>query len=184
MNRRFRVRDAELYHVFNRGNRKQGIFGDASDYRSFVEMLEIGLRRFGVERGAYCLMPNHYHLVLTQRTGGSIARLMSSLGTSAASRYNLKYRKVGHLFQGPYKNNLVDTREGLLRLSKYIHLNPVEAGLVARPEDWPYSDFRSYLADEAEDRPPHRLSFEEDDLLLTRTGLTSTAYVRYVIDTL
>ena len=118
-------------------------------------------------------MPNHYHVVLVQRQGGSIPDLMTSLATSAARRFNLKYNQVGHLFQGPYKGNPIDSPGLLLRVARYIHLNPVVAGLVKRPEDWPWSDFaEAYLLP--------GLNVEEGELLLRTCNLNRAQYVSFV----
>src|SRR5438094_487571 len=141
MNREEPILDETYYHIYNRGNRKQNIFGDDSDYNNFLNKLKTGCTTCAVNMFAHCLMPNHFHLLLAQAPGGSIPLFMDAVSTSAAKRYNLKYGEVGHLFQGHYRYNRIDSFESLMNVVRYIHLNPVAAGLVLRPEDWPYSDF-------------------------------------------
>jgi putative transposase len=146
MNRNEPILENEYYHVYNRGNRKQPIFGDDGDYRSFLQKLRDGSSKYLVRIPVYCLMPNHFHLVLVQTDGGSIGRFMNSVETSAANRYNLRYSEVGHLFQGRYKYKRIDSEESLLTVARYVHLNPVAAKLAGRPEDWPYSNFAEYVS--------------------------------------
>jgi len=173
MNRQEPIADNEFHHVYNRGNRKQPIFRDDSDYRSFLGKLQEGSQKYGVQVGAYCLMPNHYHLLLVERPGGSVPTLMTALATSAARRFNLKYHEIGHLFHGPYQNKRIDSSESLANVARYIHLNPVAAGLVKKPEDWPFSDFaEGYL---------QQGSISEDgNFLLESCGMTREEYVALV----
>jgi len=146
MNRYEPIVDGQHYHVFNRGNRKQPIFGDDSDYRSFLKKFRDSSWKYKVRVVVYTLMPNHFHSVLVQAAGGSIERLMNSVESSAAKRFNMKYGKAGHLFQGRYRYNRIDSDTGLLVAARYIHLNPVTARLVRCPEEWPYSDFAEYVS--------------------------------------
>jgi putative transposase len=146
MNRKEPIVDDQYYHVYNRGNRKQPIFGGDSDYRSFLKKFYDGSWKYKVRVIVCALMPNHFHFVLVQTVGGSIEGLMTSVETSAAKRFNTKYGKVGHLFQGRYRYNRIVSETGLLVVARYIHLNPVEAGLVRSPEKWPYSDFAEYVS--------------------------------------
>jgi len=140
MNLDIRIEDNLFYHVYNRGNDRQRIFGDASDYRAFVEKMKSLAVRYLVHVSVYALMPNHYHLIVQQQAGGNLSRMMGALATSAAKRYNLKYAHIGHLFQGPFRHKLVG-EDALWYVACYIHLNPVRARLVAQPEKWRYSNF-------------------------------------------
>jgi hypothetical protein len=94
---------------------------------------------------AYCLMPNHVHLVV-RTVDATLARFMQGLQQSYTQRFNRRHGQVGHVFQGRYKAVLCGTDEYLVTLVRYVHLNPVRAGLVARAEDYPYSGHRAYLA--------------------------------------
>jgi len=154
MDRLIPIISKEWYHVYlpatcaqrrqagNRGNDRRTLFHDADDYRAFVGKLEKALMRYRVERIAYVLMPNHFHIVLMQRLEGSLARMMNAIGTSYAKRYNLRHLHTGHVFQGRYHYTHIPTVEALFSVARYVHLNPVRARLVARPEDWEYSDFK------------------------------------------
>lgn len=171
MNRHVRIDDDLYYHVYNRGNDRRRIFGDASDYKTFVEKMKVLAKRYLVEVAAYTLMPNHYHLVVRQHADGSVSRMMGALATSTAKRHNLKYKRVGHLFQGPFRYKPVS--EGTLwYVTCYVHLNPVHAGLVTMPEDWRYSNF----AEVAEGFLHPRTSQDEANLQLWN------GYVQYVRD--
>jgi putative transposase len=146
MNRNKPIFGGKYYHVYNRGNRKQKIFGDRSDYLSCIKKFCAASLTYKVRVVVYVLMPNHFHFVLVQTEGGSIRRFMNSVATSVAKRFDLKYGQVGHLFQSRYRYNVIESAESLLVVARYIHLNPVEAGLARLPEDWPYSDFASWVS--------------------------------------
>ena len=134
------------YHVFNRGNEKQTIFFERENFLFFLRRLKNALQKQSTELICYCLMPNHFHLVLKEIIENGISSVMLSLQTSYAKAINKRYNRVGHLFQGPFKHIHIDRDEYLLHLSRYIHINPVEAGLVSKPEAWEFSSFRDYIA--------------------------------------
>jgi putative transposase len=134
----------EWYHVYNRGNDRRRLFHDAKDYRAFAAKLERALVRYKVDRIAWVLMPNHFHCILRQCPGGSLPRMMNSLETSYAKRFNLGYHHTGHAFEGRYRYTHIPDEEALWSVARYVHLNPVRAKLVARPEEWEYSDFREH----------------------------------------
>ena len=141
MERIEKIDDNQLYHIYNRGNNKQHIFLCDEDYLFFLKRLDEYCKRYSINKFAYCLMPNHYHLILNQNMGGNLPRMMDTLATSVAKRFNLKYQHVGHLFQGPYKNKSVDSDKDFIEVARYIHLNPVFAGLVKDAADWQYSNY-------------------------------------------
>lgn len=141
MNRPKPILDNKFYHVYNRGNNKQPIFRRDKDYIFFLKRLAEYCQRYSVRVGSYCLMPNHYHAILCQASGGSIASLMGTLGTSTAKNFNARYGNSGHPYEGPYHYKLVDSNEYLLHLSRYIHVNPVIAGLSEKPDSWPWSNY-------------------------------------------
>ena len=133
-----------LYHVIVRGNQRRKTFRTAEDYQAYLKRLESYQRRYGVRIFAYCLMPNHVHLLL--ETGSvPLFKFMQGLQQSYTQYFNLRYRKVGHLFQGRYKAIICDKDEYLLTLVRYIHLNPVRAGLVETPHRYRYSGHLTYL---------------------------------------
>jgi len=133
-----------LYHVVTRGNRRERIFLDDADCRQYLTQLQSARDCFGFTLYAYVLMPNHVHLLL--ETGEVIlSRIMLWLGTAYARYFNRRYGKIGHLFQGRYKAILCDKDAYLLALVRYLHLNPVRAGIVRDPAEYPWSSHRAYL---------------------------------------
>ncbi len=135
----------KFYHVYNRGNEKKDIFFERENYLFFLRRLKQGVEKWGALVVGYCLMPNHFHLMLQESAEANITNLMLSLQTSYAKAINKRYNRVGHLFQGPFKNILIDKTEYLVHLSRYIHQNPALAGLVRLPEEWEFSSYRDYL---------------------------------------
>jgi REP element-mobilizing transposase RayT len=97
---------------------------------------------------AYCLMPNHFHLILKQRVPGAIPAFIKQVCDGYAKAINRSLHRTGHLFEGPYRMKPVGSDEYILHLSRYIHLNPVRAKLAARPEQWEFSSYRSYITDD------------------------------------
>lgn len=134
-----------IYHIYNRGNGKQDIFLDENDYRYYFKLLTTYLNKHNVTLICYILMPNHIHLVVKQETKTPIYKFISSLHTSYSMYFNKKYNHVGHLFQDRFKQVVVETDEQLLHLTCYIHLNPVSAGIVKKPEDYIWSSYAEYL---------------------------------------
>jgi len=133
-----------LYHVIVRGNQRRKTFRRDDDYKAYLDRLEKYRTRFHVRIYAYCLMPNHVHLLLETGTT-PLAKFMQGVQQSYTQYFNRSYRKVGHLFQGRYKAIICDKDKYLLSLIRYIHLNPVRAALSKRPEAYLYSGHRSYL---------------------------------------
>jgi REP element-mobilizing transposase RayT len=127
-------------HVTARGNDKQAIFLDDVDYMTFLRMLAQVVAEFGWRCHAYCLMPNHYHLLL-ETPEPNLGRGMHVLNGRYARRFNERHGHVGHVFQGPYHREPVERDEHLAETCRYIALNPVRAGLCERPEDWPWSSY-------------------------------------------
>jgi len=132
------------YHLYNRGNRKQIIFEGEEDYRLYVNLLNKYCKETSFSIIAYCLMPNHIHLLLRQEDQDTPAKLMSRLHTAYAVYYNKKYKSIGHLFQGRYKQKIIKSDNYLIRLVSYIHRNPVKDMLVEAPEGYSWSSFRQY----------------------------------------
>jgi putative transposase len=133
-----------LYHVITRGNNRQLIFGSDDDRHRFLLQLGHQKAKLSFYLYAYCLMPNHIHL-LVERREDSISRVMQRLLTAYSQYHNRKYRKSGHLLQGRYKAILCQSDQYLAELVRYIHLNPVRARMVRRPQDFRYSSHRAYL---------------------------------------
>jgi REP element-mobilizing transposase RayT len=133
-----------FYHVTARGNEQKDVFKSRKDREQFLAYLESASERYGAVIHAYCLMGNHYHLLL-ETPEGNLAQIMRHIGGAYTTYFNIKRKRAGHLFQGRYKAILVDKDAYALELSRYIHLNPVRAGIVGRPEDHEWSSYRPYL---------------------------------------
>ena len=132
-----------LYHVTARGDRREPIFVDNFDRNALLDVLSIGLQRADASALAYCLMGNHYHLVVHTRQA-NLPQLMRHVNGVYTQRFNRRHGLVGHLFQGRYKASLVDRESYLLEVCRYVDLNPVRAGLVAQPGDWPWSSYAAH----------------------------------------
>lgn len=147
--------DDEFYHIYNRGNNKQLIFHDDADRHRFVKLLytanskkNLVVRNFSktvyqlergerlVSIGAYCLMPNHFHILITQKNNGDITKFMHKLGTAYSMYYNNKYVRTGKLFEGKFKSEYANSDQYLKYLFSYIHLNP----LKIMDSDWKNKD--------------------------------------------
>lgn len=132
------------YHVMSRGNEQKEIFKNQRDREKFLEYLASASDRYGAVIQAYCLMSNHYHLLL-ETPEGNLPQIMRHINGTYTTYFNLKRKRSGHLFQGRYKAILVEADSYAAELSRYIHLNPIRVGLVEKPEDYPWSSYRSYI---------------------------------------
>lgn len=173
----------EFYHIYNRGNNKQTIFHDKADYHRFLKLLytansekNLVIRNFSkevyqlergerfVSIGAYCLMPNHFHILITQTKKGDITKFMHKLCTSYSMYYNNKYQRTGKLFEGKFKSEYANNDRYLKYLFSYIHLNPLKLKdpdwkrktsmkwARAFLSDYNFSSYLDYLGKEREDR--------------------------------
>lgn len=134
-----------FYHVYSRGLNRQTLFFDVEDFKFFLFLCNSAKAKFEMICHAFCLMNNHYHLYL-QTTKPNLSRLMKFINENYAKYFLKKYPQyTGHVFQGRYKRKLVQDDLYSQQLAKYIHLNPVAAGLVEKPEDWLWSSYRCYL---------------------------------------
>ena len=132
-----------LYHVLSRGNAGQNIVKDDDDCHLFLETVGDLAERFGIDIFAYVLMDNHYHLLFRTRRA-NLSKSMQWFGATYTKRFNLRHDQAGHLFQGRFKNMLVQNDAYLLQLSYYIHRNPLRAGMVRRLVDYRWSSYRAY----------------------------------------
>jgi len=151
-----------LYHVTSRGDRRESIFVDDADRVAFLTLLDDACERFDAALLAYCLMGNHYHLVLTTRQA-NLSQLMRQLNGVYTQRFNRRHDKVGHVFQGRFNAVLVDRDEYLLAVCRYVDLNPVRASIVRVPGDWPWSSYRAHTG-QAE--PPRWLDVDALHVML------------------
>jgi len=117
-----------FYHVYNRGSEKRTIFRDPPDYFRFLKLLKNNKNRFWVKILCYCLLPNHFHLLV--KGGCQLSDFMRVVGVGYAMYFNKRYKRVGPLFQGRFKSKLIDCEAGLLQVSRYIHQNPIDCPQV------------------------------------------------------
>ncbi len=158
-----------IYHVYNRGLNKSEIFRDSDDYRTFLYYLasyllplnkaltkypDLPARLYSknlssdVELLVFCLMPNHFHLLLKTKTKSGISQLVKQLTNAYLTYFNKKYGREGPIMQGVYK--CVAVKDQLINLSRYIHLNPTTAFLVNNPKDYKWSSYNEYLQNQSE----------------------------------
>lgn len=160
--------DDQVYHIYNRGSEKRQIYDIRGDYKRFLKALRYyqlegpkpKLSHFSefsllkpnpskkiVEIISYCLMPNHFHLMLKQIREGGVTEFMRKIGNSYTKYYNIKHNRIGPLLQGEFKAVLVESDEQLIHLSRYIHLNPYAAYLCKNLEQYEWSSYREYVKD-------------------------------------
>jgi putative transposase len=143
MARAVRIQAPDLIrHVISRGNGRQTIFLDDSDYRQFVHLLSKIVTECKIDCWNYCVMPNHYHATL-QPTLPNLSEAVRRLNSSYAQWWNNRHGRVGHVFQGRFKDQIVDRDGYLLTLTRYVVVNPVRARLVQTPDAWRWSSYRA-----------------------------------------
>ena len=133
-----------FYHVINRGNAGKAIFRSNRDRETFLEYLGTTVERFGIKVHTYCLMTNHYHLLI-ETPEANLSRAVQWLNVSYAAYFNRKRQRCGHLFQGRFKSILVDADTYLKHLSRYIHLNPLRANMVEQLVSHPWSSYPAFV---------------------------------------
>lgn len=134
-----------LYHVTSRGDGREAIYLDDDDRATSLGVLGEVTRRFNWTIHAYCLMGNHYHL-LVETPDGNLSQGMRQFNGIYTQRFNRRHGRVGHVFQGRYKAIIVQKESYLLELARYVVLNPVRAGMVRSAKDWPWSSYRATAA--------------------------------------
>ena len=145
MSRPLRIQfSGAVYHVMNRGIARQATFLDEQDHQSFLSTLSEAHRLWAIEVFSYCLMKNHYHVCLVTPRG-NLSRVMRHVDGLYTQRFNRYHRRDGALFRGRYKAILVDKDEYLAQVVRYIHLNPITAGVAQQPEQYRWSSHFHYL---------------------------------------
>ena len=182
-----------FYHIYNRGSEKRPIFHTRRDYQRFMKTLyyyqhlgpkpkfshfsqfqtyKLDSSKKIVNITAYCLMPNHFHLLIKQVADGGITEFISKVSNSYTKYYNTKHNRIGPLFQGEFKAVMVEKDEQLLHLSRYIHLNPLVSLLVKNLDDYEWSSYKEYLGGSGISCKQEILSFFKD----------SRAYKQFILD--
>lgn len=133
-----------FYHITSRGNEQKDVFKSRKDREKFLDYLASATERYSAVIHVWCLMNNHYHLLL-ETPEANLSQIMRHINGAYTTYFNVKRKRSGHLFQGRYKAILVEADEYAVELSRYIHLNPVKVGIVATPEAYEWSSYRYYI---------------------------------------
>lgn len=133
-----------FYHLTSRGNERKDIFRSQRDREKYLSYLRSASERYQAVIHVFCMLSNHYHLLM-ETPKGNLSQIMRHINGAYTTYFNVKRGRAGHLFQGRYKAILVEKDEYAKELSRYIHLNPVRAGIVEKPEKYPWSSYRYYI---------------------------------------
>jgi len=136
-----------VYHVLNRGNGKQKVFHKEQDYKAFIDLIKESKTKYSMRIFAYCLMPNHFHIILMPIKGEELSKWMQWLMTSHVRRYHKHYGTSGHIWQGRFKSFIIREDSYLLTAIRYVEGNPVRAGLVGSAQDWLWSSHRETICE-------------------------------------
>lgn len=180
MTRPLRLDHADAtWHVTARGNERKPIFRDVEDYLGFLDLLGVVVRRFRWSLNAYVLMPNHYHLLLAT-PAPTLSPGMRQLGGVYTQRFNRRWSRCGHLFQGRFFSVHVERESHLLELTRYLSLNPVRGGLVVDPKDWRWGSYRAMAG--LEPAPAFLETGWVRELFRSRRGGAGRAFAAFVAE--
>lgn len=143
--RRRKKSKSSLYHVVLRGVSKQDIFFEQKDYLNFLKIIESVKNNKDFALYAYCLMPNHVHILIQDSESCSVSSVIQSIATSYATSFNMRYSRHGHLFQNRFMSKPIEDSEYFWSVLRYIHLNPMKAGLEKKIGTYQYSSYRNYF---------------------------------------
>jgi len=135
------------YHLYNRGCNKEPLFNCEADYKELYQRLQKSDHKSHVNILAYCLMPNHYHFLVQQKSDVPVFKWIQFIFNGYVQYYNQKYERKGTLFESRVKPKVITCDNYLMRVILYIHLNPVLANLVAAPEDWEFSNYKDWIGE-------------------------------------
>jgi REP-associated tyrosine transposase len=138
------IEDNLVYHALNRGNNRADIFADPEDHEAFLLALGKTRQRYPFRLFGYCLMTNHFHLLLCPAPGQSISRILQSLTVAHTWRYHKRHRSVGHVWQGRFKSPVIQDDTHLLVVLRYIEANPLRAGMATDPGDYRWSSYPAH----------------------------------------
>lgn len=134
-------------HIVQRGNDRRACFFESENYQFYLDCIEQACQRYDVSLHAYVLMTNHVHLLMSPSDTTGVSRVMQLVGNRYVQYINKKYKKTGTLWEGRHKANLIDAERYLLTCYRYIELNPVRAGMVSHPADYPWSSYHHHATD-------------------------------------
>jgi putative transposase len=137
--------DNASYHVMVRGNQKQAIFLEEADFLKYLEILRHYKRKYKFKLYGYCLMPNHVHLIIDVENAKDLCKAMQGLSLTYTLWFNKKYKKVGHLWQGRYKNMLIQKNKYMVDCIEYVELNPMRANLARSLSEYPWSSWQTRM---------------------------------------
>lgn len=172
--RRVQFAKGEYYHIFNRGVGRGAIYRDDVDYMEFLRRLKQNAGRYDIRIIAYCLIPNHFHLLVRQDETASAGTMVQYISNGYAQWFNRRHQRNGTLFQGRFEAIHVDEDGYLRHLCRYIHGNPVRHGIAMQPALWDYSNYRDWVGL----RPG---TLVDHQFVINFFG-TAAAYTRYLMD--
>ena len=140
--------DGAFYHILNRGNAKRKVFHDIQDYTFFLSSVIRAKEKHPVDVFAYCLMPNHFHFVISADISKNISNWTQVFMTRFILKYRGKYKSIGHIWQGRYKDFLIQNEDHLMVVIRYVERNPVQAGIVNSALDWKWSSHSDQIYEE------------------------------------
>jgi len=143
-----------IYHVVIRGDNREPVFVDDFDRQEYLNLLHSYKTKMGFPLYAYALMTNHIHLLLSSGERATVSSIMHVLSLTYTKYFNRRYDRVGHLYQGRFHSTVIDSERYLLEALRYIHLNPVEAGMVRHPREYPWTSYHSYVGPQENPQPP------------------------------
>lgn len=143
--RKHQLQGSLLYHIINRGNRREDVFHYTEDYQYFIKLLSCYSLRFEALIYHWVLMPNHYHILLEIVDPAKLSKMMAGLGRSYVYYYQKQYKLGGHIWQGRFKSQPIEKERYLLSCARYIERNPLRAKMVNSPEDYEYSSAKFYV---------------------------------------
>ncbi len=145
--RREKFSTGEVYHLYNRGVLKSALYTTPGAYTVFIALIERHAQTNHIQVLAFCLMPNHFHLIVYVDEGGNVSKFMKELSQGFSQWINWRHRRLGTIYQGRFNAKHIYDLEYLFGVCRYVHLNPVRGGLVRRPEDWEYSNYREMIGE-------------------------------------
>jgi REP element-mobilizing transposase RayT len=151
--------EGALYYITSQGNQNRDLFNGEKDYESYLELLAKYKKEYGFKLFAFVLLPKHLHLLVELKNNVAISAIMHDLNSLYTKAFNSRYQRKGHLFQGRFKSILLEKKEYLVRLTRYMHLNPKRANMAIELKDYPFSSYQLYIGNQATKEAVKELRF-------------------------